>query len=110
MKTIISSTKNIGKKDLINASNSRPLKEMAGKSIVVTGCATMEDTDKETGEVKSVCYFKTNSGECFTSISDTIGESMDMLIDFINEEGEQTIDIHMNKSNSGRDFLTMTIQ
>lgn len=111
MKKIEISTPNFTKKDLVNSRFGKALQEMAdGFKFGTSRAAILEDTDEDTGEVKAVAVFvDEESGELFTSISSTVVEAAETVIEIICEEGRCDCRLGKRKSNAGREFLTLMV-
>lgn len=111
-RTIIKATDTFTKKDMINSKNGNSMQEYAGDTaITVTAAAKIENVDESTGEIKYVSTVVTGDGDYLTSISNNVYETMDDLIDYMNELQEPAvIEIKKAKSKSGRDFLSMYIK
>lgn len=103
---------NLTTKDLLNAKGcSTSLQKIIGETITVTGLATDTTTDNETGKEVQVSYLATVGG-VYGAVSATVYNSVDMLIDSI-EDGEIQLPLDImvkgNTSNGGRTFLTISI-
>lgn len=114
-RVIVYSTKNFTKKDAINSRSGIALQEVIDHStqqasLIISKCAAMQVDDEETGEKKNVTVLITDDGFCYTSISPTVYDCTDDLVDIIDEEGETEVRIRLRKAQkSGRDFLSMFI-
>ena len=110
---ILSSTGGFNKRDALNSKNGIALQDFEGDSMVIpnvvkAACAT--NTDEDTGELKNVSILVTEDQTYFTSISSTIFENMEDLMDIL--EDEQKIDVRINRrvsKGNKRDFLTLTV-
>lgn len=95
------------KRELFNAKN-------AGKKIEkdlvidVISIGTFPDTDKD-GNAVTVVALAGKDGNIYTTISATIGSSVDMLEDIITDEGSVTVKVLENVSNGGRKFFQLQI-
>lgn len=107
---MIKATTNLTKKELFNAkSNTLSLKE-APDEITIRGVAVDEITDIDTGFVKHVTYLFEENGIVYGSISESIFNSITELIDLMEEINKNvTLNVNRNKSMSGREFLTISI-
>lgn len=110
MRNIILNTKNFTKRDSMNSRNGLPLQDLEDKEkIKVTTAAILEDTDEETGERKEIGVLVTPEKQYYTTISSTVIDTMNDLIDIIDEEDEVEIRLGKRTSKGGRVFLTITI-
>ena len=101
---------NMTAKDIFNAkSSSKSVKEYVGVTLTATGCAVVDTTNSETGEVKSVGYIATNEG-VFGFTSGVLMNAMPELSEYMESAGEPvTIQFHENTSNAGKKFYTLEI-
>lgn len=111
MREIKLSTKNFSRRDIINSRAGKPLQDFDGSKKIehVTAAAIAKDTDEETGEIRDVGIIKTADAEYYTTISATVLDSMDAVVEIIDDEGEIDLRIDKRKSNGGRDFLTLIV-
>lgn len=101
------------KKDVVKAAvATMGFKDMIGEPIKMMGVVVYEkdEPNEKTGEVetKTVTAIKLENGEFITSISPTVNNSLDMIIEMYEDEILTTgvdIIIKSKTSNSGRDFL-----
>lgn len=112
---------NFSLKEIINAESATTvLKNLAGKQVKVNGflIGSKEDVDSDTGEVKEIQIgvLKTVDGELISSISPTVINSIETIIDTYTEnnllqEIEAGIDIIIkaDKSAKGRDFFHLEL-
>ena len=102
---------NMTAKDIFNAkSSSKSVKDYVGVTLTATGCAVVDTTNNETGEVKSVGYIATNEG-VFGFTSNVLMNSMDDLSEYMESVGEPVgIEFHESESRSGKKFFTMEIK
>lgn len=105
---------NFSKKDEVNSVSATPLQKAGTEPMTLTGAAIVERPD-ENGELKTVGLLATNVGT-FSCISATAIKGLDGIIDYMtdleadNELGEGIqIKLVKNKSNGGREFLTLQI-
>lgn len=106
---IISKTENFTSKDLFNAHTANQLQDLEdGTTIKVDAIGIFKAPDMETGEEKEVACFKSGD-EYFTSISATVIESAEDLIDVIKEDGPQNVKLIKRKSRAGRTFLSLML-
>ena len=101
---------NMSAKDIFNAkSSSKSVKDYVDVTITATGCAVVDTTNAETGEVKAVGYIATNEG-VFGFTSGVLMNTMEELSEYMESVGEPVeIQFHENTSNSGKKFYTLEI-
>lgn len=108
MKVIIKTTEGFTKVDEFNIKMAQALKDVAGQTITVHKVAVGKDVDidqKETASAAFVC-----EEGIFGSISNTVVELADSLIDIIDEAGAPVkVQVDSRKANSGRDYLVLTL-
>lgn len=102
---------NMTAKDIFNAkSSSKRVKDYVGVNLTATGCAVVDTTNTETGEVKSVGYIATTEG-VFGFTSNVLMNAMDGLSEYMESVGEPVeIEFHESESRSGKKFYTMEIK
>ena len=102
---------NMTAKDIFNAkSSSKSVKDYVDVTLTATGCAVVDDTNEETGEVKSVGYIATSEG-VFGFTSGVLMSTMSELSDYMESAGEPVeIQFHENTSNAGKKFYTLEIK
>lgn len=101
---------NMTAKDIFNAkSSSKSVKDYVDVTLTATGCAVVDTTNNETGEVKSVGYIATSEG-VFGFTSGVLMNTMPELSGYMESAGEPVeIQFHENTSNAGKKFYTMEI-
>ena len=101
---------NMSAKDIFNAkSSSKSVKDYTDVTMTATGCAVVDTTNIETGEVKSVGYIATNEG-VFGFTSGVLMNTMPELSEYMESVGEPVeIQFHENTSNAGKKFYTLEI-
>lgn len=110
MRNIMLNTRNFTKRDSLNSRNGLPLQDLENlEKIKITTAAILEDTDEETKETKEIGVLVTPEKQYYTTISATVIDTMNDLIDIIDEEGEVEIRLGKRTSKGGRTFLTITI-
>lgn len=105
-------TKTFTKRDVINSNSGYSLQDFEGNQMVielVTAAAVLQKPDSETGEQKDVAVLVTANSEYFTSISATVLDQMDDILELIDEEGSLNIRVVRKKSKGGRDFLQLVV-
>lgn len=104
---------NFTKKDEVNSVSATPLQKAKNEIITVTGAAIAERPD-ENGEVMEVALLSTKEHGMMSGISATAIKSLDLIIDYMDDLGEEAkegvqLKIKSEKSNAGRDFITLEI-
>lgn len=99
---------NFTKKDEINAVSATPLQKVKGNTLHVVGAAITTRPD-ENGEEMEVGLLSTDAGT-FSSISATAIKGLNLIIDYMTDE-ESAVDVKVNvqKSNAGREFITLEL-
>lgn len=104
---------NFTKKDEINSVSATPLQKAKGETITLLGAAITKRAD-ENGEEQDVALLSTLEHGMMSGISATAIKSLDLIIDYMEDLGEEAADgiqirIKAEKSNAGRDFITLEI-
>ena len=101
---------NMTAKDIFNAkSSSKSVKDYVDVTLTATGCAVVDTTNSETGEVKSVGYIATGEG-VFGFTSGVLMNTMEELSAYMEDVGEPVeIQFHENTSNASKKFYTLEI-
>lgn len=111
MKNLKRATSNFTKKDSINARNGFPLQdEENGLVIHVSKAAILEDVDGDTGELKEVSVITDSEGKVYTSVSASIMDIMDDVIDLLDAGESVTLTLVKRESKGKRTFLTFMVQ
>jgi hypothetical protein len=97
----------LSKKELFNAKASSQKIEK-GLQIDVVNVGEYADTDKD-GKPVTVTVLVDKDGTVFTSISNTVNETLGMLEDIISDEGHALIEVIENTSNNGRKFYQLML-
>jgi len=95
------------KKELFNAKNAGHKIEK-GMTIDVVSLGQFDDKDKDGNDVKVTCLASKDRA-IYTTISATIGNSIDLLEDILKEDGMVTVKVNESKSNGGRSFYQLQI-
>lgn len=105
-------TANVTGKMKVNALTADTLQNAIGTDLPVKAVAIAEKTDEETGEIKTVGYIWTESGECFSTISETAMDSIEAIYELLEENPDEKITAmpEMRKSKGGRDFIVLPIR
>lgn len=111
MREIINKSTGFTKRDLVNSRAGNPLQDFEKSMTInnIMAIATCKDTDEETGEIKNVGILRTSDMVYYTTISETVFDTLDDVIDILDEEGEISVRVDKRRSNSGRDFLTLVV-
>ena len=104
---------NFTKKDEINSVSATPLQKAKGETITLLGAAITKRAD-ENGQEQDVALLSTLEHGMMSGISVTAIKSLDLIIDYMEDLGEEAADgiqirIKAEKSNAGRDFITLEI-
>lgn len=104
---------NFTKKDEVNSVSATPLQKAKNEIITVTGAAIAERPD-ENGEVREVALLSTKEHGMMSGISATAIKSLDLIIDYMEDLGDEAkegvqLKIKSEKSNAGREFITLEI-
>lgn len=96
------------KRDLYNAKNGSNKLEN-GLEITLVGVGKYTDTNTN-GEQVEVTVLKAENGDIYTTISNTIGASIEMLSDILADEGKADVVVKTKKSTSGRDYFQLVLK
>lgn len=105
---------NFTKKDEINSVSATPLQKAKNEVVTITGAAITERPDDD-GNMRDVALLSTVEHGMMSGISATALKSLDLIIDYANELTEEELAdgvklfIKAEKSNAGRDFITLEI-
>lgn len=97
----------LSKKELFNAKASGQKIE-TGLQIDVVNVGSYNDKDKD-GNPVVVSVLVDKNGTVYTSISKTVNDTLDMIEDFISDDGHVEIEVCENTSNSGRKFYQLMV-
>lgn len=104
---------NVNTMDLINAKAASQKLKSAPEKIRVRAMAVMEDTDKDSGELRPVGYLFAESGEVYGTISSTAIETIVAVAKAVDSGDIQlplTFKLAIRKSAAGRDFITLAVE
>ena len=103
---------NFSRKDEINATSATPLQNAKNEVVTVLGGAITERPDDSTGEMVRVGLITTKEYGVMSTISKTAIRCLDLIIDYMTEEHPETVEIKIKaeKSNAGREFITLELQ
>ena len=105
---------NFTKKDEVNSVSATPLQKAKNEIITITGAAITTRAD-ENGEEKQVALLASKEHGMMSGISATAIKSLDLIIDYMEDLDEEELAsgvqlrIKSEKSNAGRDFITLEI-
>lgn len=89
-----------------NATAGKPLNSLAGETVTIEACALGEDVSAETGELVQTCYLSTVEEGVITSVSRTVGQQVEALIEM--DEFPISVKIVSRKAaRSKREFYTL---
>lgn len=107
MKEIFKQTSNLTALDRFNMKVSKSLQNVAGSTLCVQKAAIGTDVDKD-GEEIQTAVLVTDDG-VFGSISATVIEQTEELIDILEEQSPIEVAVESRKAQSGRDYLVLVI-
>lgn len=109
--TINATSKNFTKKDAFNIIGAVTIDKVKGTHINVVGAALGTDVSYDSGEEVSTGYLKSADGTIYSTISPTAQQSIEQLIDMLDDVDGEPIEIAVQtrKSNAGRDFIVLTL-
>lgn len=100
---------NFTKKDEINSVSATPIQKAKDEVITLKGAAITTRPD-ENGEDVEVALLSTIEHGMMSGISATAIKSLDLIIDYMEEVQEDIeVKIKVEKSNAGREFITLEI-
>lgn len=103
---------NMSVKDLINAKTSSVQLKSAPERFTCRAMAITSDLDKETGELREVAYCVSDNGTVYGTISATAIASIDAIITAVESDEISLpcdLGVQLRKSNSNREFITLSI-
>lgn len=103
-------TKGFTAKDEFNSANSTPFKAIKNSVVKVTDLMVKDRVPDDEGKVETVGFIKSEEGEIYATISDTVIEQLIVLKEIIESEGAQDILIVPKQSNGGREYFMLEIQ
>ena len=95
-------------KDMFNSATAKSLKSLVGKTINVVGIWVTERPDID-GVIKTVANLKTDAGEIYGTISDTVIRSVLALPEMLEESGSVAINVEERPGKGGRNYLVITL-
>lgn len=100
-------TKEFTAKDMFNAATAKPLKSAIGQQLNITGIWVCERPDLD-GNIQIVANLKTDDGEIYGTISDTVIRSVTALPEML-EEGPVAVNVESRPGSKGRDYIVITL-
>lgn len=101
-------TNNFTAKDIFNSATAEPLKSKIGEVLNVTAIYVTERPDLN-GEVQVVANLKTDDGEIYGTISETVIRSVLALPEMLEEDGSVAIRVEERVGTKGRSYLVATL-
>lgn len=101
-------TRDFTAKDMFNSATAKSLKSLVGKTINVVAIWVTERPDID-GVIKTVANLKTDGGEIYGTISDTVIRSVLALPEMLEENGAVAINVEARPGKGGRDYLVITL-
>ena len=101
-------TKEFTAKDQFNSATAKSLKSVVGQTLNVVGLWVTERPDVD-GVIKVVANLKTDAGEIYGTISDTVIRSVLALPEMLDESGMVAINVESRPGKGGRDYLVITL-
>lgn len=101
-------TNNFTAKDIFNSATAEPLKTVIGEVINVVAIYVTERPDLN-GEVQVVANLKTDEGEIYGTISETVIRSVLALPEMLEEDGSVAIRVEEREGTKGRSYLVATL-
>ena len=101
-------TNNFTAKDVFNSATAKPLKSVVGQTLNVVAVYVTERADLN-GEVQTVANIKTDDGEIYGTISETVIRSVLALPEMLEEDGSVAIRLEERPGAKGRSYLVATL-
>ena len=101
-------TNNFTAKDIFNSATAKPLKSAIGEVLNIVAIYVCERADLN-GEIQVVANLKTDVGEIYGTISDTVVRSVLALPEMLEEEGSVAIKVEERPGTKGRSYLVATL-
>ena len=95
-------------KDIFNSATAKPLKSAIGEVLNIVAIYVCERADLN-GEIQVVANLKTDDGEIYGTISDTVVRSVLALPEMLEEEGSVAIKVEERPGTKGRSYLVATL-
>lgn len=102
------------KKKMYKAINngSLQLKDFPGMYINVIDIIQVDSVRKETGESAINTVLIADTGECFATLSPTVGDSVHNMVEIFgipSQENPITVEVKTGKSNAGREYFYLDV-
>lgn len=101
-------TSNFTAKDIFNSATAKPLKSATGQVLNIVAIYVCERADLN-GEVQVVANLKTEDGEIYGTISETVLRSVLALPEMLEEEGSVAIKVEERPGAKGRSYLVASL-
>lgn len=102
------------KKKMYKAINngSLQLKDFPGLKINVVDIIQVNSVRKETGEAATNTVLIADTGECYATLSPTVGDSIHNMVEIFGEPSSEnpiTVEVRTGKSNAGREYFYLDV-
>lgn len=101
-------TSNFTARDIFNSATAEPLKSVIGQVLNIVAIYVCERADLN-GVVKVVANLKTEDGEIYGTISETVLRSVLALPEMLEEEGSVAIKVEERPGTNGRSYLVASL-
>ena len=101
-------TKEFSAKDMFNSATAQPLKSQIGNTLRVTAIWVCERPDLN-GEIQTVANLKTEDGQIFGTISETVIRAVLALPEMLEEAGFVDINVEERPGTKGRSYIVITL-
>lgn len=101
-------TSNFTAKDIFNSATAKPLKSAIGQTLNVVAIYVTERPDLN-GEIQTVANLKTDAGEIYGTISETVIRSVLALPEMLEENGSIAIMVEERPGAKGRSYLVASL-
>lgn len=95
-------------KDMFNSATAQPLKTQIGNTLKVVGIWVCERPDLD-GEIQTVANLKTEDGQIFGTISETVIRAVLALPEMLEESGAIDIKVEERPGSKGRNYIVITL-
>ena len=101
-------TREFSAKDMFNSATAQPLKSQIGNTLRVTAIWVCERPDLN-GEIQTVANLKTEDGQIFGTISETVIRAVLALPEMLEEAGFVDINVEERPGTKGRSYIVITL-
>ena len=101
-------TREFSAKDMFNSATAQPLKSQIGNTLRVVAIWVCERPDLD-GVVQTVANLKTEDGQIFGTISETVIRSVLALPEMLEETGFVDINVEERPGTKGRNYIVITL-